>query len=296
MTFEKFSSRVAIRGQLIAETGLHIGTNISALDPSATDSPVIRDATGHPFIPGSSLKGALRSHMESMIRGLNRPKMCACDPIAAPCIPEKKQNDRPGIKEIKAAAEKEATVNNRLDRVKYDSILTSKILDASCIICQLFGSPWLAAHLMVKDLFIIPEWWAGRLELRDGVGIDRDTGTARHGVKYDFEVTPAATRFGLEVVAENASDDLLGLLAVGLRELEQQRISLGGKTTRGLGAVKLELTEIEVVGDDVADGIEGAGSTDRLEYFISGNGRRLRRPALHDYTLAKIKGLAEARL
>ncbi|MFL6214386.1 MAG: CRISPR-associated RAMP protein Csx7 [Blastocatellia bacterium] len=296
MSFEKFLSRVTIRGQLIAETGLHIGTSVSALDPSATDSPVIRDATGHPFIPGSSLKGALRAHMECLIRGLNCPKMWACDPLAAPCIPEKQQNDRPGIKEIKAAAEKEATVNDHLDRFKYDQLLTSKILDATCIACQLFGSPWLAAHVMVKDLFIAPEWWAGRLELRDGVGIDRDTGTARHGIKYDFEVAPAATRFGLEMVADNAGDDLLGLLAVGLREMENQRVALGGKTTRGLGAVKLELTEIEVVGDGAAEEIDGTGSTDLIDYFISGQGRRLREPALHGYTHAKIQGLTKARL
>jgi CRISPR-associated RAMP protein (TIGR02581 family) len=296
MSFEKFSSRVTIRGQLIAETGLHIGTGVSALDPSATDSPVIRDVKGRPFIPGSSFKGALRAHLESLIRGMNRPKMWACDPLAAPCIPEKKQNDRLGIKEIKADAEKEATTNDRLDRARYDQIFTSKILDASCIACQLFGSPWLAAHLLIKDLFIVPEWWAGRLELRDGVGIDRDTGTARHGVKYDFEVAPAATRFALEVVAENAGDDLLGLLAVGLREMEQQRVALGGKTTRGLGAVKLELTEIEVVGDSAAEAVAGTGSTDLLTYFISGQGRRLKEQALRDYTLAKIKGLAEARL
>ena len=296
MTFEKLSSRVTIRGQLIAETGLHIGTSVSALNPSATDSPVIRDAASRPFIPGSSLKGALRAHLESLIRGLNRPKMWACDPLAAPCIPEKKHNDRPDIKETKAAAEKEATVNGRIDRVKYDQILTNKILDASCIICKLFGSPWLAAHLMIKDLFIIPEWWAGRLDLRDGVGIDRDTGTARHGIKYDFEVTPAATRFGLELVAENAGDDLLGLLAVGLREMEQQRVALGGKTTRGLGVVRVELTEIEVVGDAIADEMDGEGNTDLPAYFIYGQGRRLRGPALRNYTLAKIEGLAGVRL
>lgn len=296
MTFDKFTSRIVIRGQISAETGLHIGVGSSSLDPSATDSPVIRDAAGRPFIPGSSFKGAFRAHLESLVRGLNRGGLSACDPLADPCIPNKKQNGKLGIEELKDEAERQATENGRVNRVKYDEILTEKILSQSCDVCRLFGSPWLASHVMIKDLFVNPEWWVGRVELRDGVGIDRDTETARQGVKYDFEVVPASTRFNLEIVVENADDELLGLLAIGLRELEQGRIALGGKTTRGLGSVRLELQELEVVGDDVADALDGEGSADLVEYLIRGRGKILRGPELRDYLNEKVKAFAAAKL
>jgi CRISPR-associated RAMP protein (TIGR02581 family) len=292
MTFDKFTSRITIRGQVSAETGLHIGVGGSSLDPSATDSPVIRDAAGRPFIPGSSFKGALRAHLESLVRGVNRSTLRACDPLADPCIPNKKQNSKLGIEELKAEAENEATENGRLNRVRYDELLTEKVLSQTCDVCRLFGSPWLAAHVMVKDLFVDLDWWAGRVELRDGVGIDRDTETARQGVKYDFEVVPASTRFGLEIVVENVNDELMGLLFIGLRELEQGRVSLGGKTTRGLGSIRLELQELEVVGDELADALEGEGNTDLVEYLISGRGKILRGEELREYLNEKVKTFA----
>lgn len=45
-------------------TGLHIGTAGNSLDIGGVDNPVIKDAYGKPYIPGSSLKGKLRSLME----------------------------------------------------------------------------------------------------------------------------------------------------------------------------------------------------------------------------------------
>lgn len=296
MTFHTFTSRIIIRGQISAETGLHIGVGGSSLDPSATDSPVIRDAAGRPFIPGSSFKGALRAHLESLVRGLNRDTLWACDPLADPCIPNKQQNGKLGIDELKAEAESEATEDGRLNRARYDELLTEKILSQSCDICRLFGSPWLASHVMIEDLFINPEWWVGRVELRDGVGIDRDTETARQGIKYDFEVVPASTRFDLEIIVENADDALLGLLLIGLRELEQGRVALGGKTTRGLGNVRLELQELEVVGDNIADALDGEGSADLVEYLISGKGKILRGRELREYLDEKVRAFAADKL
>lgn len=308
MTFEKFTSRVTIRGQLIAATGLHVGAGGSSLDPSASDSPVIRDAAGRPFIPGSSFKGALRAHLESLVRALTRETFWSCDPLADPCIPSKPQSGKEGespssrksIEKIKEDAEEKAkekaAEGERVNRVEYDRLLTGEILNRSCIVCQLFGSSWLASHALIKDLFVLPDWWAGRIERRDGVGIDRDTETARQGIKYDFDVVPASTRFGLEIVAENAGDELLGLLALGLREMQQERVTLGGKTTRGLGGVKLELTEVEVVGDSAADELGGEGKADLLAYLIEGKGRLLPAAAAQKYLHGKIAKLAGTRL
>lgn len=54
--------KIIIQGKLVIQTGLHIGGDNSFSEIGALDSPVIRNlATGKPLIPGSSLKGKIRS-------------------------------------------------------------------------------------------------------------------------------------------------------------------------------------------------------------------------------------------
>lgn len=50
-----------ISGKMEATTGLHIGGSKAALDIGGIDLSVVKTAQGIPFIPGSSLKGKLRS-------------------------------------------------------------------------------------------------------------------------------------------------------------------------------------------------------------------------------------------
>jgi CRISPR-associated RAMP protein (TIGR02581 family) len=76
-------------------------------------------------------------------------------------------------------------------------------------------------------------------EVRDGVGIDRDLGSARKGIKYDYEVVPAGARFDVCIVLENAEEWEIGLLLLSLKAMEQGELPIGGKTTRGLGWGKL---------------------------------------------------------
>ena len=55
-------AKILIKGELETVTGLHIGTGGAYSAIGAADSPVIRDViTGAPMIPGSSLKGKIRS-------------------------------------------------------------------------------------------------------------------------------------------------------------------------------------------------------------------------------------------
>ena len=50
-----------IKGTITLETGLHIGGSKSSLNIGALDTPVIKTPQGVPYIPGSSLKGKVRS-------------------------------------------------------------------------------------------------------------------------------------------------------------------------------------------------------------------------------------------
>ena len=55
-------AKIEITGILEVVTGLHIGGSSAFAAIGAVDSPVIKDQkTGDPVIPGSSLKGKMRS-------------------------------------------------------------------------------------------------------------------------------------------------------------------------------------------------------------------------------------------
>ena len=63
---------IVIKGTIIAKTGLHIGAAADSVEIGGIDSPVIKHpVTGAPYIPGSSLKGKMRSFLEKISVGKN---------------------------------------------------------------------------------------------------------------------------------------------------------------------------------------------------------------------------------
>src|ERR1700736_6335554 len=56
--------KLVLSGDLHCETGLHIGAGKGSLEIGGADNPVVKDAFGLPYIPGSSLRGKLRSMLE----------------------------------------------------------------------------------------------------------------------------------------------------------------------------------------------------------------------------------------
>ena len=222
--FDTFKNRLEITGTLTTVTALRISKGRST-EPIGSDLPVIKDALGRPLIPGSSFKGALRSRLESFLRGID-PNL-AEDPANYTSPTKNKQ-----VKDFK-----DEHKNN-------DFELTQQLLDITDDIGSLFGTPWIASKFQVRDLTVQPDAWFGQYQERDGVAIDRDTETAADGKLYDFQVVPAGTPFEFKAVVENAEDWELGLLTIGLRQFETEQIPLGGGRSRGLGVVKLEIDEM----------------------------------------------------
>ena len=224
-SFEKLRVRYRLRADLVARTGLRVGAGKS-FDAAATDQPVIRDALGYPYIPGSSLKGALRSGLESILRGLDLDEagVWACNLFedGPRCIGDAKKDE---------------------ERQKRNQpIPLEEVLERTCTACSLFGSSFLAGRIFISDLFRAS---GAPTELRDGVGLDRDLGTASPGIKYDVEVVPAGTCFKLEVLIENVDQVRLALALQALELLDEGEILLGGMSSRGLGRVKLENCSLE---------------------------------------------------
>ncbi|NUO83957.1 hypothetical protein HUU05_28110, partial [candidate division KSB1 bacterium] len=65
----QLKSRYRVIGDLVLDTALHLG---GGRNPAkGTDSPILRDGFSKPYIPGSSLKGALRAAVERIAPNLN---------------------------------------------------------------------------------------------------------------------------------------------------------------------------------------------------------------------------------
>ncbi|MEN9271364.1 MAG: CRISPR-associated RAMP protein Csx7 [Thermostichales cyanobacterium HHBFW_bins_127] len=221
--FDIFKNRLEVTGILTTVTALRIGSGRST-EPIGSDLPVLKDALGRPIIPGSSFKGAMRSRLESFLRGID-PNL-ARDPS-----------------ELTSTAQFRIINQLKQDHKGDDAALTEALIGETDLVSQVFGSPWLSGKVQIRDLPVVASAWFGQYQERDGVAIDRDTETASDGKLYDFQVVPANTPFEFRMVVENAQEWELGLLMLGLYQFETEQIPLGGGRSRGLGVVQLDILE-----------------------------------------------------
>jgi len=220
-------ARYRITGRIVLDTALHIG---GGRNPSAvTDSPVVRDGTGRPFIPGSSLKGAFRAAVERLVPNIPGLRTCGLSDAPEACA----NRLREALKDSKNIPETELL--ELLDHILCDT-------------CRTFGTTHLASVALFHNAPIAEVWRSlpeVPIQVRDGVGIDRDSERAREGIKYDFEVVPPQTTFDFALTLENPVERDLGLIALGLQELIAGVIPLGGIRSRGLGRCHLEEVKVE---------------------------------------------------
>lgn len=115
-----------------------------------------------------------------------------------------------------------------------------------------------AAHVIIEDA-TIKDSASILIEIRDGVGIDRNTGTAADQIKYDRAVLPRGTKlsFGMEVdvPVDLSTERTKAMFGHLLEALEAGRIKIGAARTRGLGRVKLVEGEVKIQTLDTPEGI-----------------------------------------
>jgi CRISPR-associated RAMP protein (TIGR02581 family) len=246
---ERESKRYILSGELVTETGLHVGSGYGS---PRTDATVVRDFWERPYIPGSSFKGALRSTVERLIAGLPDSPVTSCQLVEGTggCV--------------STDPERRSQYQQLLDQGAEERKLLDLLEGAEglCDTCRLFGSVYTQSRLLVSDLPFVGDKDLAAGEIRHGVGIDRETLTARERFKYDFEALPSQLRFRLELIVERPTPLDLALLSLGLQEMRLGFVPLGGIRTRGLGRCRLELKAVRVVdlGDKQAllDFLKGA--------------------------------------
>lgn len=167
------------------------------------------------YLPGSSLKGVLRSHCERIIRTLHRP---CCDPLS---------RDSCGVRHHGLSD-------------------TAAQYKAMCLACKIFGHMVNAGHLLTRDAYPVePLDGSPALEIRNNVAIDRLSGGAMGGALFDMEVALAG-EFKTRLSLFNFELWQVGLLALALRDLAEGRLPLGFAKSRGLGQVTATFDELEI--------------------------------------------------
>lgn len=208
--------RVLISGNIQAVTGLHIGKGREGVTIGGVENAIMRDIlTNEPYIPGSSLKGKMRSLAEKR------------EPAAV-------QNTSIG---------RDVTIHTCKTRPEYEK----------CNVCRIYGVPGqqdssAPTRLVVRDVRLTKE---SKDKLRDAdtdlpftevkyeAAIDRVTSAAN---PRPLERVPADTEFGpLEMVFSIYEKDdriLLSKVFEAMRLLEDDY--LGGSGSRGSGKIKFK--------------------------------------------------------
>lgn len=239
---DKFHNKYIIKGELVAESAISIGAGTSDFKPTATDNPIIRDEDGKPFIPGTSLKGVIRSFLERLLSSNIVEGLRSCNILI-----DKKQDGcicNEDIKDIKKDPEKYAE-NKGYKDIEFsnkDKAIALLIYNEQCDVCKLFGGHGFASKIKINDAKLIGD--KAIVQTRDGVAIDRETLTAADKHKYNFECVAAGTKFEFKMTVDNLDENHKKLLKLIINILSKGELSIGGKTSAGLGNIKLDNVKI----------------------------------------------------
>ena len=231
----RLEEKIRLTASLVFDTAWRIGSGKEG--QTMSNLGVMIDSKGQPILPGSSLKGKLRSTCEVLSHALGL-KACMLNHAASgiSCTSDINYYSR-----VLRQAYQDALEQGLQARLKW-------IDDNTCDVCKLFGSAVQTSRLWLSDGKL--KEWASVMQVRDGVVIDRDSQTAVDNLKYDYEVVPPDSRFELCIDLENPTDSDLALLGAALFEWCAGS-SIGGFTSRGLGRFHLEYVKLS--GVDMTD-------------------------------------------
>ena len=200
---------VKLTGQIELLSGLHIGGGDDTMKIGGIDNGVVKDVnTDKPYIPGSSLKGKMRSLLEWDCRLVGQGDGSQLNSKILEKIPEPDQKDAQTL--LKLFGDKEGAYG----------ITRINVGDCS---------------LVEKDGEITSEAKYENV-------INRQKGTAEHprqtervpaGVKFDFDIR-------VKVLEGDDEKELIDMVKRGFELIESDY--LGGSGSRGYGRVKFQLS------------------------------------------------------
>src|ERR1700748_2869383 len=221
----KLVGKLILEGEMTCETGLHVGAGKGSLEIGGSDNPVVKDAFGRPYVPGSSLRGKIRSLLEQS-SGLAVPSELVYLSKRRGQEVRIHQSDRPDDEICLLFGRNPG----RMERVQGEALESSA------------ASP---ARLAVYDAPLDPESITAQMrenledeitEVKSENAIDRITSQSN---PRTLERVPAGARFRVRMVLDILCEEDKALAArvlEGLRLLEDD--ALGGGGSRGSGRVR----------------------------------------------------------
>lgn len=246
----RFTLQIKAEGPLLVRSG-----HATIIGPDMTPVLTYRGGEWQVYLPGSSLKGVLRSHLEKVCRTLRSGVVC--NPFVQLKDRVQLANGRatcPDYHDVACSDKFEARQKGQVQvgnqKVRFDrsegQLRNPVVYADSCPICRLFGSNSYIGRVSIGDAYLRDTRRPRPTEVRDGVGIDRLTGGAARGAKFELEVVSPETSFETEIVARNFEVWQLGLLLLAVQDVRDGMLRIGSGRSRGLGAVSGAVEEVQV--------------------------------------------------
>jgi len=224
---------VVIQARVVLREPLRIGAGRREGLSSLTDLPVLRVNYGGvegPVIPGSSWKGGLRSHVESLLRAW---KQRVCGGVPGDTCAER---GRPNLTSRLDDLLKHPTEEKR-------EIALRMLWTELCLACKIFGAPSYMSNVVIEDSYPVELGGGSRrysIGIKPGIAIDRRTGAVKKKAFYRVEFIEPGSEFGFRMRIRNLPNYALGLIACTLLDMEEGNVRLGGFKSRGFGWVEFK--------------------------------------------------------
>lgn len=208
-------AKIEIRGKIEVCTGMHIGGSSAFAAIGAVDSPVIKDVrTGNPIIPGSSLKGKMRT---LLAKKYNQKKVASSP-----------DNDDECLLRLFGTSKKDAKGCIKKSRVIFSDMIMSN-----------------AEELRDKGIRSLTEVkFENSIDRITAVANPRQIERVIRGAQFELNII-------YELDNEEEAIEDLAILADGMKLLGYDY--LGGSGSRGYGKIKFNNLETECVVGEVSD-------------------------------------------
>ena len=193
-----------------------------------------------PVLPGSSVRGVLRAQAERIARTVSARKTGALVEFAAACAACDPFRTREG--DADDALRACSAVAESRERMTRQDLPFDDEARERCLACELFGSTRQGSRLWIADA---PHEGSPSLRLRDFVAIDRFTGGALDGAKFDA-LPVYVPVFRVELLLWEPADWELGALALALRDVHDGLATLGAHGSRGFGRAEVRRVTLGV--------------------------------------------------
>ncbi len=221
----KLIGKLILEGRMHCESGLHIGAGKGSLEIGGSDNPVVKDSFGRPYVPGSTLRGRLRSLLEQSTGAATPAELVYLS---------KRRGQEVRIHQSDRADDEICLLfgrnPGRMERLSGEYLESSTASPARLTVCD--------APLEMES--ITPQMRENLddelTEVKSETAIDRITSQAS---TRTLERVPAGARFTIRCVVDVLCEEdkaLPARLIEALRLLEDD--ALGGGGSRGSGRVR----------------------------------------------------------